>query len=245
MKRFITLIAAALVAAPLFAQSERILLPIFTRPVFGAFGSEFHTDLRIRNDANHSVLLQGLDGGCTVLCPVPPPAFELGAGQEARPEDFVLDGTPGRFISVAAEDVPALSMNLRVHDVSRSALNFGTEMPIVREDDFFINRIVLLGVPTDPRFRNTLRIYTAFPTSLIVRVGDGPAVEVHVTGGGTDFEPAYAAFTNFPVNAGTVRVTVEVDPSIVTLLPIEVPMWAFMTVTNNETQAITTITPQP
>ena len=32
--------------------------------------------------------------------------------------------------------VDLLTMNLRVHDVSRADLNFGTEMPIVRERDF-------------------------------------------------------------------------------------------------------------
>ena len=245
MRRFISFIAAVLVAAPLFAQSERILLPIFTPPVFGAFGSQFHTDLRIMNNADHSIVIEGLEGGCTVVCPIFPPPFELGAGQEAEPQDFVLTGRPGRFISVPEEDVAALSMNLRVHDVSRSALNFGTEIPIVRERDFILNHITLVGVPTDPRFRNTLRVYSPFPTPLFVTVGDRPPVEIHLNGSGDLFDPAYAMFTDFPVNAGTVRVTVEVDPSIVTLLPIEVQMWAFITVTNNDTQAITTITPQP
>jgi hypothetical protein len=65
-----------------------------------------------------------------------------------------------------------------------------------------------------------------------------------LTGSSDPFEPAYASFADFPVDAGTVRVTITVDP-IITLLPVEVPIWAFITVTNNDTQAITTITPQP
>jgi hypothetical protein len=40
-------------------------------------------------------------------------------------------------------------------------------------------------------------------------------------------------------------VTVEAEPDFIPLLPIEIPLWAFITVTNNDTQAISTITPQP
>jgi hypothetical protein len=57
--------------------------------------------------------------------------------------------------------------------------------------------------------------------------------------------PAYVAYSNFPTGTAPVRVKIEADPNIVTLLPIETRLWAFITVTNNETQAISTITPQP
>ncbi|HEU4887721.1 MAG TPA: hypothetical protein VFV49_07545, partial [Thermoanaerobaculia bacterium] len=100
MNRFLSCIAVVLAAAPLLAQNERILLPVFTGPVFGAFGSEFHTDLRIMNNSGHTVTIEGLEGNCVVVCPVIPAPFELGSGQEAQPHDFVLSGNPGRFISV-------------------------------------------------------------------------------------------------------------------------------------------------
>lgn len=244
MNRFLSCIAVVLAAAPLFAQNERILLPVFTPPVFGSFGSEFHTDLRIMNNTGGTVTIEGLQGNCVVVCPIPSQSFELGSGQEAEPNDFVLSGNPGRFIFVNEMDIDSLSMNLRVHDVSRSALNFGTEMPIVREREFKLNRITLLGVPTDARFRNTLRVYSTDPTALLVTVGNRAPVAMGTARGSDPFEPAYASFGDFPVDAGTVRVTITVDP-IVTLLPVEIPIWAFMTVTNNDTQAITTITPQP
>ena len=41
---------------------------------------------------------------------------------------------------------------------SRNAFSAGTEIPIVRENDFK-NRIVFLNVPSDSRFRVALRIY--------------------------------------------------------------------------------------
>jgi hypothetical protein len=262
VSRFTSFLAAVLVAAPLVAQtptpSERILLPILTPPVNGAFGSIFHTELRIANDSDEAVLLIGLESDrCTPIC-FPGGLFPylLDAGAETEPGDVELNGSPGRFVYVAADQVRDLSMNLRVHDITRGAQNFGTEIPIVRESEFRKNRIVLVGVPTDARFRNTLRIYGEMPVDVLITVGDLPAVRTKLVGGISfpggigisipDFsKPAYAAFSSFPTGAGTVRVIIEADPDFVTLLPIETQLWAFVTVTNNETQAISTITPQP
>ena len=261
MNRFLAFVAAVLVATPLFAQeptpSERLLLPILTRPVHGAFGSEFHTDLRIFNDSDDAVVVIGLNGTrCTPVCL---PSFfplTLEPHQEMGPEDISLIGTPGQFVFVDQDRVSSLPMNLRVHDVTRGGLNFGTEIPIVRESEFTTNRIVLAGVPTDARFRNTLRIYSDSAVDVLVTVGDLAPVRVKLVGGFTGFpfpgpglpdifRPAYASFSSFPTGTAPVRVTVEADPDFVSLIPIEIPLWAFITVTNNDTQAITTITPQP
>lgn len=260
MNRVLSFLAAVLVtglaAAPLLAQaeSERLLLPVFTPPVHGAHGSEFHTELRIANNSQNTVTVLGIDGGCTIVClPGGPAFFPLGAGEEAGPDDIAFNGSPGRFIYVPTDQVSSLSMNLRVFDVTRDAQNFGTEIPIVRERDFVNNRIVLVGVPTDPRFRNTLRIYSPMASFAVVTVGDRPPVTIPLTGGAGSqlpgfpdlFVPAYGSFTDFPAGNGPVRVTIQAGSDIVTLLPFETLVWAFVTVTNNDTQAITTITPHP
>lgn len=60
------------------------------------------------------------------------------------------------------------------------------------------------------------------------------------------FHPSYAAFTDFPNPATfpgdkfTVLVGIARGPGNV--IPPPTPLWAFITVTNNETQHITTIT---
>lgn len=257
--RLISILAVALVAGALLAQeptpSERVLLPILTPPVHGAFGSEFHTDLRIANESDDLVVLFGLDGNeCLPICLPGLFPLTLDANEEVGPEAIELSGTPGRFIFVASDQVDSLSMNLRVHDVTRGGLNFGTEIPIVRESEFRTNNISFVGVPTDPRFRNTLRIYSESPADVLVTVGNQAPVRVTLTGGftfpgGIDlsqlFKPAYAAFTNFPTGSAPVRVTVEREVLFLPLFPIEAPLWAFITVTNNDTQVISTITPQP
>ena len=228
---------------------ERILLPILTPPVKGAFGSEFHTTF-LASSARTSfrtVHLYGLRAEC-----LPPPRQcntpdamtpLLLPYPEVVPLRVVMSGTPGRFVYLPEGELRRLSLHLRVHDVTRDALNFGTEMPIVRERDFQTDRIVLLGVPSDTRFRNTLRIYTTRASSMRVTVGDHPPVDLFLTAGRDLFEPAYASFTDFPATTGPVDVTIEPTPNMQPAAPP--PFWAFITVTNNETQLITTITPQP
>jgi hypothetical protein len=228
---------------------ETILLPILTPPVKGAFDSEFHTTLLASSarTSYRTVHLYGLRAECLPpprQCNAPDPLTPLRLPYaEAVPLRVVMSGTPGRFIYVPEGELHRLSLNLRVQDVTRAALNFGTEMPIVRERDFQTNRIVLLGVPADPRFRNTLRIYSTRATSMRVTVGEHPPFDIFLPAGRDMFEPAYASFVDFPPTSGPVDVTIEPTPNMLPVVPP--PFWAFITVTNNETQLITTITPRP
>jgi hypothetical protein len=57
--------------------------------------------------------------------------------------------------------------------------------------------------------------------------------------------PGYVQFTNFPVNAGVVSVTLDGTIPIQSPPLPNVNYWAFVSVTNNTTQHFTTITPQP
>jgi hypothetical protein len=228
---------------------ERVLLPVFTPPVRGAFGSEFHTELRIANSGSTSASLYGLRPACRlstcIFIPEEMP-YELASNGEVTPGDVDNDGDPGRFLWVDKNENVDLSFNLRVHDVTRSQSNFGTEIPVVRENDWTINRIVLIGVPTDPRFRNTLRIYGQNPFIAKITVGDRAPVRIPLSTTTSIFDVPYAAFGDFPIDAGTVRVTIEAESLLSpTIGPVEEPMWAMITVTNNDTQLISTITPQP
>ena len=228
---------------------ERILLPLLTGPVRGAFGSEFHTVFLADTSRFQGgrVAIYGLSEACPPpprVCATPDPTAPLMLpSAEVGPLRVIPSGTPGRFIYVPDAQLPYLSLHLRVQDVTRAFLNFGTEMPIVGEHEFASAPLVLLGVPLDERFRNTLRLYSTQPISLRVTVEDQVPVNVQLTPGRNIFEPAYAVFTQFPTGMGTVKVSVEPTPA---LLPVVPPAyWGFIAVTNNETQVITTITPGP
>lgn len=225
---------------------ERLLLPVFAPPVYGAFGSVFVSDLNVWNAGGSTVQLYGVVPLCFPILCVP---FDRSAPYDIAPggetSNFDADGTPGRFVYVKKDQLVDLAMNLRVRDTTREALNFGTEIPIVREDEMVLNRIVFTGVPVDPRFRNTLRIYSTFPFTAIVTVGNRPPVRVRMSDPSGIFDPSYAIFGDFPRDGGEVRVTIDTELDFQTLLPVDVPIWAIITVTNNETQVISTITPQP
>jgi IPT/TIG domain-containing protein len=248
---------------------ERILLPLLTPPVKGAFGSEFQTSFAAWNaNPQGFAHLFGLESACNIclLPPVPPEQLidvPLVVLPESGLENLLLgpvipSGTPGRFIYVPAEEVTDLGTDLRVHDITRAALNLGTEIPVVRSREFVsTERLVLTNVPIDPRFRSTLRIYAAAATNVVVtflsgaRVGPPQRIErvLHLEAGHHLFEPAYAAVSDFPAFlTGTLPITVTVvqpwSPFGSPPQPEPPPMWAFISVTNNETQAITTITPQ-
>jgi hypothetical protein len=211
---------------------EQILFPIFSRPVFGAFNSEFHTVPVVWNKGTSPVSFYGSDLECYLINPprgrFVPQTFR--ADQEF--ESTLLPDCSqsiGRvfWVTKGAE----LAANLRVADVSRSATSHGTEIPVVRRAGFTTGRIALLGVPADPRFRITLRIYSLAQSSDPVNI-DGFNRQVFLTPGRDVFEPSYAVVSDLPRTMR--RVVITSSP---------VPLWAFITVTNNETQHITTITP--
>jgi hypothetical protein len=114
------------------------------------------------------------------------------------------------------------------------------EIPVVHREDFREGQVSLLNVPVDPRFRNTLRIYSLSRSAVLIdlRFGNGPTQQLYLQPGESWFEPATLTFTDFPLRGNgpaTTRVVIDAPPGV--------PIWAFITVTNNDTQQITTITP--
>jgi hypothetical protein len=231
---------------------ETILVPIFSPPVRGAFGSEFHTIVRAANKSDTFVTIYGIDTSCMIIDPPQYPSgqYTLTGMQELQlPTD--CSQWPARFLYVPKTMASSLTLNDRVLDVSRSTLSNGTEIPIVRSARFTSNRIVLLGIPIDGRFRSTLRVYGMKPMTVDVSVGGQQPRGVELKAGADVFEPAYGTFSDFPIpvdpgSEGTTSVTIDPPPGPpigVFPTPPGPPIWAFITVTNNQTQEITTITP--
>jgi hypothetical protein len=223
---------------------DPILFPIFTPPVHGAYGSEFHTSGKFWNEDITNVLsLYGIDSSCYLFSPVIDPHTPYTLAPNG-PELGILPGcstSVGRIFWVP-KGTDTLAANLRVTDVTRQATSHGVEIPVVHRDDFR-QRVSLLDVPIDVRFRNTLRVYSLVRSVTLVNVFIGNAYyQLTLQPGENVFEPAYGAITEFPLphelpqGQSTVRVVVDSRTE-------GTPLWAFVTVTNNETQQITTITP--
>ncbi len=263
------LFAGSLAAQPVFDETyERFLLPVFIGQTPGTNGSLFSTSLTVFNTSvSYDLRIWGLEEHCgvNVICPPPdyaePVVVRPYAAEGVFFEGPVIlpNGNPGRFVYVPKTEANRFAATLRAFDVSRSSQNYGTQMPVVRESDFSNEPIALPDVPMRPPFRNTLRIYSTTPTKAYVWFA-GPEIigsptitppagqEVILREGMNEFDPAYAQFTRFEEYPHNLTVVVQPgEPSCLGCVPPPpaAKLWAFITVTNNDTQHITTIFPQP
>ncbi|HYK05438.1 MAG TPA: IPT/TIG domain-containing protein [Thermoanaerobaculia bacterium] len=235
-----------------YTAFDPLLFPIFMPPVPGQAGSEFVTTARLWNKGLTGVTFFGYDRTCTLIDP--PVSATDRFGLDPR-QEYELTLWPECSDSIAKlffvpKGNKSLAASLRVSETSKQAQNHGVEIPVVRLEDFSEESIALLDVPVDPKFRLTMRIYGLNRGSNFVNVSFGNrSLQVPLQHGRTIFEPSYAVVTDF-APADTAPPSNRQDSMTVLLDsprgPGDVgsPIWAFITVTNNETQHITTITPQ-
>ncbi len=251
-------------AAGAFAQPagfEKVLFPIVIHPlinVTGEFGTQWVTDVSILNAGTEPVRLAG-----TYVCfdcrtsPPLQPGVTYGTLPEPAPGN-----TGGAFLFVDSAAIGQLRFGLRVRDVSREADGFGSEVPVVRTQDFRADGVSLLGIPNQPSLRLMLRMYALDNVGGDVRVriyeqigkgihlGDSTAdtlvaertytlTNIHTTLI-PELQinyPAYAQAADLPMPS-TTRARIDVEP-----LTPGMRIWAFVSATNNTTQQVTVISP--
>ena len=225
---------------------ETILLPLYMPPVRGAFGSEFQTIVTAaaKTDRSNPVVV-GIDMTCLPISPPGTAMDQIELKSFFEPEELPVRCStwPARMLFVSKETSENTTFNVRVLDVTRNAQSHGTEIPVVRSADMKNEPVVLVNVPIDARFRNTLRIYSPSQAAIPIRITIGNIERiVTLQAGRMVAEPSIATLTDFPsaadVPAGQTKVRVTIDPPVTGQA-----IWAFITVTNNETQEITTVTP--
>jgi len=263
-------------------EYERVLIPITTneQSVMGGNGSLWASRLALFNgnaeplNVNHDLFW--FDESCQVLClPTPPvPSRKVYALQRLL---FSVPGQmspPTTLLFIKRPLAESVAFSLRIQDLSRQSLTWGTEIPVVHEREFKTAAIELFEVPLEARFRETLRIYDPdarqqaevrlrffrlrYPGGqpdytepeifsvvmpLLVPAGSVGTLSNGRLEGSPDFplQPGYAQLDLSSIaelqNMGTVRVEVEpVSPAL--------RFWAFVSVTNNDTQHVTTVIPQ-
>lgn len=239
---------------------EQVLLPIYLKePVPGANGSLWRTDFRIRNHGNEPVRLAPWECPPNMACPpVFPLTYTLQPNQTLHnPADFSSrpGSNPSRLLFVSA---PAtVSMNLRVADVSRSTLNAGTDLPVIRPHELLRGTAQLFNVPLDAQnYRVLLRVYdlaysrAGFEVRLYAEgVENEPPAHVAVLTAVTEQTGAFrseAAYAQLDVTdllklrkAWPAAARIEILPTTPGSR-----YWAFVSITNNQTQLVTLVTPQ-
>ena len=243
------------------AQYEALLLPVYLDgTVPGNKGSLWKTDFWIRNAGSANVALAPWvcpEG--TVCLPVFPLTRPLLPGETLKNLPAMFrppTNNPARLLYVERSGLPFVHTALRVYDASREGLNAGTDLPIVRNSELRTRGFQLLNVPADARFRQHLRVYDLANTQSRFRVsiyenttGTSTAQPIHQTelaastndSGEFRVAPAYAEIASIQDLLGTSNaqsLRVEIEP-----LTAGSRFWAFISVTNNDTQFVTLVTP--
>jgi hypothetical protein len=241
-------------------QYETILLPSFTdREIPGAFGSRWRVEHGVYNgndvELEAPVDFMNLEIHCQILCPGNPTIPALRVAPIPSMEPYTR--SPNWLLHVRKPLDTALRFSLRVRDLSRADETWGTELPVVHERDF-AQRVQLFDVPLQARFRQNLRIYAlpqgttcctdvtvrfyAIDTNALLHETTAKLILPPAAQGSPEFpaQPETAelsSFGNIAALAGHDRVRVEVDGGSRLI-------WAYVSVTNNDTQDVTVVSPQ-
>lgn len=242
MSRTILALLFAFSAAAADSDTARLLIPIASSGP-GAFESQWVTDLAIHNASEEIVYPEG--PFCNPFILAPCIQYFIDPHTTGHHQLYPI-GQPGAFIYLPRRLAADIDIQLRVQDLSRQAETWGTAIPVVRDTDF--RGIVRLhAIPTDGRFRDTLRIYGSVTGGVAkVRVIDetngavlgSTEVNVAASQDPTSYPPfgqIVSLRDTFPQIAGHDLVGVEIESPLI---------WAFIAVTNNETQHVTVIAPQ-
>jgi hypothetical protein len=244
---------------------EKLLLPtVVNQPQPGAFGSLWVTKLTITNTSNQPVDAYPYFEQGGIVCDLCGPAALSPNTTIAPLVNPDRPGYRGTFFLVDRRFVDQVSITLRAQDLSRESQTWGTAIPVVRENEFTNATRSMNDVPMDSRFRQTLRIYSLDSSqSSIVRVTvygvtidpAHPALKPDTLLGSRDFAlkdnvgllpsntvtlPGFLEISSIDLIASTTgydQVRIDVKPLDASRI------WAFLTVTNNETQHVTVIRP--
>jgi hypothetical protein len=239
------------------------LLPVYLDgTVAGDRGSLWETDFWIRNNSTSPVLLAPWpcpDGGgaCPAVFPL---TYTLLPDQNLKDLPAFLippSSNPARLLYVSG-NADQVATSLRVWDTSREDIDAGTELPVVREDELSTTTLDLMSIPLRQNFRLHLRIYDVKQREASFRVrvfaqDEGtipqpvPLLEFLLTATATEegpfrIRPAFAEYTDFArlldLDIPLDQLRIEVSPRTPGSL-----FWAFVSITNNETQRLTLVTP--
>jgi hypothetical protein len=201
------------------------LVPIVAEKVSGGFGSIWSTELLAFNaSATEKFITDYLSGSIRVNQSVPP-------SSTVNVTLFRRDGGE-YFISSYPKSI---TLQARVFDESREELNWGTHLPVIEWDVEKGNEFWFVRVPTADPFRHSVRAFRARPA----RRSFGCAITTLETNEplAERSDDAYgsSAWHSFDVAeiAGREAVRIEVTS--------DSPIWAMVSVTNEETQFVTII----
>jgi hypothetical protein len=228
---------------PNAAFFERVLVPVFFSGP-GAFGSQWKTEAALYNGDDYPIDEAGTPY-FSFLCSFDP--------CDGRPQPGTTTFAQGAPVPTGVVSfLPRYAMqnvffSLLVRDLSRSATDFGTSVPVVREREMFHRTFSLVNIPSDARYRLGLRLYAydTIPTTFhitITPIGGGDVVNRDVPLlPARDHAFAFIGdlLAEHPSLIGRGPLRIEISPTESATLA-----WGYVSVTNNDTQHVTVIAPE-
>lgn len=204
------------------SDTVRVLLPI-AAGTQGIFNTTWQTDVLAHNEMASPVVIAG-----TTVPPLSTQKLTLSPS------------STGMFLTIPRSVFEGVTITTHVHDKTHDAENLGVDVPSIPETQFR-RSVVLTGVPNDSRYRVLLRVY-GYPGNYqtIVRVRDDSTGALLATQNFT-LTASDLAYLQMPVTAAPSSPVLRVE--VTTGAPTDPPIWAFLTLTNNTTENVTTITP--
>lgn len=257
-----------MVGSPAALRSEepgfkRVLVPLLTEhDAAGSHNSLWRVSLWAGTSSNDDVYLTTLGAAnCIDGSGGVGPCVGLYRLVPGRSEQIIVPalgewGLRGVIFWVRETDVDDTHFWLAARDESRLNESEGTEIPVVHESEMTPGRLFLPMVPVRPGVRAHLRIYSisrqATPITIRLRdAGTGAVLEeieheLPSVLGGFEFRyppvPGFAALFDLgerPAVREHERISIEIVADEPTT-----ELWAFVSLTHNETQHVTLVTPQ-
>ena len=237
-------------------ELEQIIFPIAILAIDASHGTRWMSDISVYNDSDQAVPIDpeicfsiGRFFDCIQSARRIPPHSSMRIEPWSRSAD-----TPFLILRPPADLAARLHFSVRLRELSRDADGPGTEIPVLRSRDFQQNQVWLASVPTNGRFRSTLRVFTR-GDSVVVRVRDAATGELLLEREirrfyPTDGDPFGTVTLNDLLSQAAVRtretVRIEVESTSLVWAPAvwAPPVWALLTLTDNETQRVQIFTPQ-
>jgi hypothetical protein len=270
-KLMMSVIALSVLGASADAQQpdySLVLVPLdYGFVVPGAYGSEWNADLWVANhsDVPVSTNVCSFPPGCPIGSGQSP---EIPARQAFQnPFNIIKERDPGVVWFLSPGDSEKLQFSLRLYEKSNNLVRQGIEVPVVREREFFTRPLELLNVPMGESQRVAVRIYdpdAAHPDETIAPREKFVRVEVVTNEHLREPTVLFDAVLAFPVSHRTFEESVF-EPAVIELLSLrelvgaaestsvrvrvtpitaDLRIWAMASVTDNETQYVTIISPQ-
>lgn len=189
---------------------------------------------------------------CSLAAQFPPGAtnpFVLGGELDNR-------GQSGMLLYVRKSATPSFKFQLRIKDLTRSVFTVGAELQPVPVRELVNGPVHLLNVPGAAAYRLTLRVYDPIPfpdNAVEIKVIDQESGELLSAGTfplRQPEDPIEDFYPGFPRHPDFLQLSdLQLPPGAFFRARIEVasltgrPIWAFVSVTNNQTQEVTIVTP--